>query len=211
MKLFSVLVVSLGIGVSLALDAEALDMSRVPFLSEHDKELLEKDYKSAKRACQSSYAVAVSRSGGWGAMCGGSKRPEDDVRRTALEKCEHTAGESCGIVVKGGQVVDFTESPPQMSYPETFTASEVPFVSTKARKRLRKDYEKALAFKALAITRNGTYGFSRNASTQAQAKRKALKRCEKYDRKRGRCFIYSVGSEVVFDTSTEIFPKRAKK
>ena len=199
--------VSLLVGVAVASVAFALDMSGTPFLSEQNKEWVEKEYEGLGRKCQSSYTLAISRDDRMGAYCH-SRLSTEEVSRIALEKCEHSALDPCGLVVVTGRVVEFRESPMSIRYPETFTASQVPFVSTKARSRLKKKYERARGHKALAITRNGTYWYSVRRSSEEEAKEKALGGCEKDDRRRNRCFIYAVGSKVVFDIFTNVFPER---
>ncbi len=198
---------ALVMGLAVAAPALALDMSGVPFLSERTKASVEQDYAVVSKGCRSSYAVAISKSGDWGPHCG-SKLPEQDIVRVALERCEHTSQEACGLVVVQGSVVEFEESPVTISYPETFTASAIPFVSTRARNRLKRDYGNAPGRKALAITRQGAYGFATDEVSDASAERAALRFCEQHTRNRKRCFVYAVGSKVVFDRSTSIYPDR---
>ena len=199
--------VALAMGVAVATPVLALDMGGVPFLSERTKASVERDHAAAGKGCRSSYTVAISKSGHWGPHCG-SKLPERDLSRVALERCEHTSQEACGLVVVQGSVVEFEESPPTISYPETFTASAIPFVSAKARNRLKRSYGSAPGHKALAITRQGGYGFATDEGSGAAAERAALRFCERHTRNRKRCFVYAVGSKVVFDRATSIYPDR---
>ena len=198
---------ALAMGLAVATPALALDMSGAPFLSERTKASVEQDYAGASKGCRSSYTVAISKSGHWGPYCG-SKLPEQDIIRVALERCEHTSQEACGLVVVQGSMVEFEESPATISYPETFTASAIPFVSTRARNRLKRDYGNAPGRKALAIMRWGGYGFATDEVSDASAERAALRFCEQSTRNRKRCFVYAVGSRVVFDQSTSIYPDR---
>ena len=197
---------SLCIGMAVASVALALDMSALPFLSEPSKEAIEKHINSVGRECRLSYTVAIAKSGAWGAYCGGRLSTED-VRRNALEKCEHIAQEPCGTAVVGGRVVEFQEFPQNIRYPDTFTASAVPFVSTKGRNQLSRDYESAGGYKALAISKNGAYGYVTGRSSDSEAKKAALNFCEKHDHRRKHCIIYAVGSDVMFDMFSNIFPK----
>ena len=194
-------------GMAVTSVALALDMSAVPFISERTKESIEKHFSSTGRDCKLSYTVVVAKSGVWSSYCGG-KLPKDDVRRIALEKCEHMAQETCGMVVVDGRVVEFDESPWNILYPETFSAASVPFIATKDRKQLKIKYGNAYRHKALAISRNGAYGYVTGRSSESEAKRLAVSFCEKHDRRRKRCFIYAVGPEVVFDMFTNIKPER---
>ena len=187
--------------------AFALDMNDTPFLSEHSKEMVEKDYNRSSQKCRSSYAVAISKSGSWGSYCH-AKLSTKEITRIVLEKCEHSVLEACGLVVVAGRLVEFQESTQNIRYPETFDASVVPFVSANSRNRLKKKYYSAPVHKALALTGNGRFAYYTGRSSDTEAKEMALERCEKYDKQKNRCFLYAVGQKVVFDIFTNIFPER---
>lgn len=196
-------------GLSVTTPVFSLDLSDVPSVSDQIKESIVNKFNELDKKCRKSYTVAISKSANfWSSEdCKGKWRKKERQRRV-LEVCEHKTKESCGIVVFNGKVTEFTESDQNILYPESFVASMIPFVSDEYRKRLGKDYKKAKRYKALALTPDGVYGYSYGYSSSAKAKKSALEACAKDTRQSDRCFIYAVGSDVMFNKSTNIFPDK---
>ncbi len=168
---------------------------------------LAQDYEDAGSKCQTDYTVAVAEDGSYGSVCS-SKATDDDLARTAIQKCEHwSKGKLCGVVVMRNKAVPYTLSPILMTYPTTFDPQQVPFLWAADRDKLVSKYIPKGTHKALAITRNGTYGWVADKTSPEDAETGALENCEKYD-KRGRCFLYSVNEEVVFNKDSNIYPDR---
>ncbi len=171
------------------------------------KAKLVKDYADSSQGCQANYTAAVSKDGSWGSTCS-SKASDDDLARTAIQKCEHwSQGRPCGIVILRDTVVPYVLSPILMTYPTRFDAEKVPFLWASEREKLSGKFVPREGHKALAITRNGTYGWVVEKSTTKEAEQEALKDCENRDKK-GRCFIYSIDDTVLFTSTTNIYPER---
>ena len=185
-----------------------LDLSDVPYLSDRSKESIIHEYNKMNDRCRKSYTVAITKSGNFANEASCRAEPNQDSQRAVLEVCEHMTKETCGIVVFNGEVTEFLESDQNILYPESFVASMIPFVSDEDRKQLGKGYQNAKGHKALALTPDGVLRYSHNWSSSAKAKKSALELCENFARLSNRCFIYAVGSDVVFDKSTNITPKK---
>lgn len=187
--------------------AKAIDVSDAPYISDRVKRDIERDFERSSDACKVSYTVAISPEGHWSPRCH-QRATLDDVVRMAMEKCEHIAQRLCGAIIVGGLDVQYFTRRPYIRYPETFDAMRVPFVRRASRVELRDTYTGADGHKALAITRNGTWGSSVGAASEGAAIEEALADCEEFDRNRERCFLYSVDGAVRFNHRTNIYPDR---
>ena len=183
--------------------ARALDSYAVPHVSDRVRKNIAKDFD--RSSAKSRYMLAVSTNGYWGSTA--SERGEDgDLIRGALQKCEHVAGQRCGLAAMNGENVEFREYPPQIRYVREFDLNSVPFLWKAGRERLEKDYVGAEGHRALVLSRNGGYGFSRRAESADAAVEEAMGYCTK-DGKRA-CFVYSVDGRVVFDRDRDIFSQQ---
>lgn len=187
--------------------AAALDFAAIPHLNEKNRKAIQKDFAEGIGECRASYALAVSKNGYWAARCH-PMASAADLARMVREKCEHLARQACGIVVSEGKVVPYSETSPRLGYPKVFAASKVPFVVAEDRELLAIRYEDAGSPKAIALTRNGIYGISVDAASEAEARVAALRGCELQDNERKRCFLYASGNKVLFTSRTNIFPDR---
>lgn len=204
LSLFAVMVC---VVASFGTSALAIDVGGAPYISDRVKREIERDYERSSEACQVSYTVAISPEGHWSARCH-RRATLDDVVRMTMEKCEHIAQRPCGAIIIGGLEVQYFTRRPFIRYPETFDAMRVPFVRRASRVELRETFAKADGHKALAITRNGTWGSSVTADSSEAAIEAALADCEEFDRNRNRCFLYSVDGVVRFNHRTNIYPDR---
>lgn len=186
--------------------ARALDPYAVPHVSDRVRKDIAKDYD--RSGAKGRYMLAVSTNGYWSATA--SERGEDgDLIRGALQKCEHIAGQRCGLAAMNGGNVDFREYPPQIRYVRDFDLNSVPFIWKAGRERLEKDYVGADGHKALTLSRNGGYGFSRRAESADAAVEEAMGYCTKGGERA--CFVYSVDGRVVFDKDRDIFSQQTDK
>ncbi len=185
--------------------AHAVDFSEVQNASSAQIAKMEADFENASERCRASYTVAVGADKGWSSFCH-SKASPAELERIALQKCEYWAGGPCGIVVLRGEATPFRIRDIQTEYPTRFDASAVPFVRDSTRERLEA-YESSNKPRALAITRNGRWAFV-YGDTAAAAQAEAIRKCEEADRGRGRCFVYAVGEEVLFNRDTNLYPDR---
>ena len=194
-------------GLLLVSNALALDLTRVPYLSEYEKGRIERWLHSVVPDCRSASMLAVSRTGNYYVNCypGAS---EADMTRIALQLCEHVSKSACGIVLTAGRMVEFRESPRMLTYPEEFDPYSVPFLTTNQHHRMLGEYRNAPLFKALALTRNGFAAWSFQHKTPWRAQEEVLKYCERETGNIKQCFVHSVGNKVIFDANTDIYSDR---
>ncbi len=188
----------------MAVQAPAQDLSGGAFISSKTAAAIKKDYRKASKSCRQSYTVAVSSNGYWAVRCHG-KASGKVLARMTLEKCEHTAGRKCGLIMLRGKPVTFREAGSGISYGKAFRAAKVPFVRDASRREIQRDYAGAAGFRALAINRNGAWGIATGMASAKEAKKAALADCQANTRLRRSCFIYAVGDNALFRKSTNIY------
>jgi hypothetical protein len=185
--------------------AEGLDVNAIPYVSERTRDRIAAYYDGAEDT--SRIMIAVGSTGNWGGLRRWRKGSDDDMRRNALQKCEHYAGEPCVLVVENGKLTmdengDFPDPEPALSYPSSFKPDEVPFISERAIQDHMWRYYSADRNRAVALTRNGRFSWVTQRSTPERAAEDALKKCQG-ERKRP-CFVYAINGDVVFDIDTDI-------
>ena len=190
--------------IFLAGSAAALDLSHTPFPDEL-KTVIRNDFESRSAGCQRNYMIAASRKGHWATRCSADLAPADLMRST-LEFCEHGIDVPCGFVTVQGKPVSWQADQQTIRYPKIFDADSVPFVASDGRQVLADIYATEVGQKALAINRDGAYGFAIDARRKEDAERLALGVCEQQTSAKGSCFVYAIGNDVIFTRTTDIFP-----
>ena len=184
----------------------AFDPSTVPHVSESARARIEEDF--AKSTDRDHYYLAVSESGSWASRAW-SKATEADLIRGVIQKCEHIAQAPCGLAVRAGESIEFRLYPTMLRYPREFDLALVPFISENGRNRIGQRYAQKSEHRALALTRNGGFGFATGGASDDEAAEAALADCHG-ERKR-RCFLYSVDGRVVFSRSTDMYVRQTSK
>lgn len=190
----------------LPIAGQALDVSDVPHVSNNTRKSIAKDYERSRS--QETYMLAVSTTGFWGATASG-RGETGDLVRGALQKCEHAAQTRCGMAAVSGENVEFREYPPQIRYVRELDLNSIPFIWTKGRNRLKRDYIDQGENRALVLSRNGGYGFAYDRSSPDAAVEKAMSKCTKNGKRA--CFVYEVNGKVVFNRETDIFKQQTEK
>jgi adenylate cyclase len=91
--------------------------------------------------------------------------------------------------------------PPPIPLNEKFAAETVPFVTSRARATLAKEYVAAADFKALALVTTGANGYVFGQQSEEAAKSGALEQCQKRAdtaQPARKCELYAVGNTVIY-------------
>ena len=185
--------------------AEAPDFQQIPFLSEPASAAIQSDYERVR--CKQTYLVAVSPNGHWASRCSGNKL-SFTITSAVLQKCEHSAGQPCGLAIAKGRNLPEWRAVPSVVYADTVSPETIPFVADLRSRDVVARYTAARRNKALALSRNGAWAYASGRLTMREAEQAALRKCEENDGNRRRCFLYASGSEVVFGPDTDIYPER---
>jgi len=179
------------------------DPDKVPFIDAKKKELLAGYF--AKAESKAAFTLAVSTDGKYdGAWWGTSIAPSDRVRMS-LQACEQRAKAPCVLVTRDGVMTgETTPKGPSITYSTDFALSNVPFISEETRQWLS-GYFRAKEHKAIAMRGTGAVFVSSGKDSEEEAIASALSGCA--ERNKTRCFLYAAGDKVVFNKSTDIFPK----
>ncbi|UWQ73684.1 hypothetical protein [Leisingera sp. M658] len=185
--------------------ADVPDFFQIPFLSDVASASIQRDYERVR--CKQTYMVAVSPNGHWASRCSGNKL-SSTITRAVLQKCEHAAGQACGMAIAKGQNTPDWQASPSLVYAETVSPETIPFVADLRGRDVVSRYSAARRNKALALSRNGAWAYASGRLTMREAEQVALNKCEENDGNRRRCFLYASGDDVVFGPDTNIFPER---
>ncbi|KIC07792.1 hypothetical protein RA19_21945 [Leisingera sp. ANG-M1] len=185
--------------------ADAPDFYQIPFLTDAASASIQRDYERVR--CKQTYMVAVSPDGHWASRCSGNKL-SSTITQAVLQKCEHAAGQPCGLVIAKGRNLPDWQPTPSMIYADSVTPDSVPFVAELRRRDMVSRYTVARRNKALALSRNGAWAYASGRLTSREAEHAALSKCEEIDGNRRRCFLYASGNDVVFGPETDIYPER---
>lgn len=182
--------------------AAALDIATLPMPNERPRAEIAADYASVSN--KSAYTLAMSGDGHWGSQARTGNRTPEDRRRNALQKCEHAAGAPCGLVVDNGvAVARFSPMPSGLVYGGRFDAASAPFVSAASRAEMATEYALRAGDRALAIHRNGAWGYEWGKAGAQAAIDGALRRCAEFSESAD-CFIHDVNGQVRFNRDTPL-------
>lgn len=181
--------------------------AKVPIVSSDAKGLIAKAYERR----EGNWALAISNSGVWSMpWSSGKKTTAADIRRRALERCQHAAQAPCHLYALNEEVHYRNGAAPtkvDLQYGGKFDARRTPFVRDEFRRNdmrgRRGTYNSMDANRALALSRTGRWSTASGYSSKQDAIKKALKNCEGDRGNRG-CFIYAVNGLVVFSPDTSI-------
>jgi len=172
----------------------------VPFVPDAVRQRLQREYVAGAAP----KALAISRGNGT-AWFVTAQISEDEARRQALATCIRSAPEPCEVYAVGDRVVSDKGPPPMPAKPFVppanqrytlpFSPERVPLAGPGMRDRLRAEYDDAAAFKAVAVARTGTVGFSTSRATEDEAVRTALETCA--DLAGSACAVVAVGDSIV--------------
>jgi hypothetical protein len=129
----------------------------------------------------------------------------DDARKNVLQRCQFISKKNCFIAAIDGNL-NFTFGSPYPLEPQTFKfggdldPDQIPFVSERARQKIKSGYPNGRIFKALAISPYGAWGYAFGFGNGNQAKMKAIENCEDSS-----CFVYASTDQVLFEEDT-VFP-----
>lgn len=198
----SVLVVAVFAAAGGMAHADQVDIDKIKLPSERSRADIVRDYSRSKQ--KSSYTLAVGENGSWGSRARTRGMSTNDRMMSALQKCEHFGGAPCGLVIVDGKAVAYKVSAPTVQYVTRYSINAVPFVRAENRGKIGSRYKpNAGAASALALHRNGGFGFENGASSQNAANSKALANCNKAT-KSNDCFVYDESGKVVFNRSTPL-------
>ena len=197
----------LGLSIFLSSTAFAQDLSHTS-LPEPLKTAILDHIAAATPECRRTYMVAMSDQGDYATGCR-PELPEADQKRWTLEYCEHGANAPCGLVLIGEDPIQLQNDTWTIEYAEVFDPDAIPFLSTHSRRQIAGAYAENPGRKALAINRNGSFGFAAGGQPgDGRAEAVALESCEKNTQVTGSCFLYAVETDVVFSRTTDIFPDK---
>ncbi len=172
----------------------------VPFVPDAVRQRLQREYAAGAAP----KALAISRGNGT-AWFVTAQISEDEARRQALATCVRSAPEPCEVYAVGDRIVSEKGPPPMpvrpyvppanQRYTLPFAPERVPLAGPGMRDRLRAEYDDAAAFKAVAVARTGTVGFSTSRATEDEAVRTALETCG--DLAGSACAVVAVGDSIV--------------
>lgn len=172
----------------------------VPFVPDAVRQRLQREYVGGAAP----KALAISRGNGT-AWFVTAQVSEDEARRQALATCIRSAPEPCEVYAVGDRIVSDKGPPPMPAKPYVppagqrytlpFAPERVPLAGPGMRDRLRAEYDNAAAFKAVAVARTGTVGFSTSRATEDEAVRTALETCG--DLAGSPCAVVAVGDSIV--------------
>ena len=183
----------------------SFDADKVPFISESLRESVRRDFVGWRR---STFTLAVCESGCVAWSWGQRWTSTQAHIRNVLQQCEHNGQEPCGLVAVNGELVRFEVQPSQVTYPDTFDSSALPFVTRASLRRIRSDYAAGEQHRALALSYTGRYGYATGERSEDQARSTALARCREYSGAWGHCFLYDVNGRVTFNPTTSLYGTR---
>ena len=99
----------------------------------------------------------------------------------------------------------FEVQPTQITYPDKFDSSTVPFVPRARLRSIQSGYAEGEEHRALALNYTGRYGYATGQRSEEQARSTALARCREYSGVWGHCFLYDVDGRVVFNPTTYLY------
>ena len=178
------------------------DTGQVPFISDGLRESVRRDFMGDRR---STFTLAACESGCVAWSWGQRWTSTQAHIRNVLQQCEHNGREPCGLVAVNGKLVKFEVQPTQITYPQEFESSAVPFVSRANLRRIRSGYAAGAQHRALALNYTGRYGYATGQRSEEQARRTALARCREYSGVWGHCFLYDVNGTVVFNPTIYLY------
>ncbi|MBP2228629.1 putative caspase-like protein [Azospirillum agricola] len=159
-------------------------------------------------------ALAISERGGYAYFtnrAGG--RTEEDVKRAALQFCQHQAKAPCTLYAVGDSVVpasgkEFVPMPVEIAGSGAFDPARVPFVTDRTREVGMVNYQRNPGNKALAVTLTGRWGAAWNRGSAKDARAAALEKCAQLSGDE-ECMLYAVNDRIVFDeTQTALDAER---
>ena len=121
-----------------------------------------------------------------------------EIERVRSEAARHLAEHEIACKRRYG------EFPAQLTYPERFDGSAVPFVRRARLPSIRSGYSGRELHRALALNWNGRYRDATGQTSEERARERALARCREYSRGHGNCFLYDVDGTVVFKPTTSM-------
>jgi len=179
--------------------ARRLDVTAIPYLSVKARAAL-----AAYPDLPGPKALAISQRGGYAYLSNKTNsRTEADVRRSALQHCQHISGEPCMLYAAGDAVLPepgsgFTATPVDIPGSGRFDPAAVPFVSDRTREVGMLNYHRNPGHKALALTVTGVWSAVWGKATEEAAREAVMEQCEQRAGKQD-CLLYAVDGEVVFD------------
>ncbi|SMH33155.1 Uncharacterized protein, contains caspase domain [Azospirillum lipoferum] len=159
-------------------------------------------------------ALAISERGGYAYFTNRTgSRTEEDVKRTALQFCQHQAKAPCTLYAVGDSVVpapgkEFVPMPVEIAGSGAFDPARVPFVTDRTREVGMVNYQRNPGNKALAVTLTGRWGAAWNRGSAKDARAAALEKCAQLSGDE-ECMLYAVNDRIVFDeTQTALDAER---
>ena len=180
----------------------SFDADKVPFISEKLRESVRRDFVGWRR---STFTLAACESGCVAWSWGQRWTSTQAHIRNVLQQCEHNGQEPCGLLAVNGELVEFEVQPSQVTYPDAFDSSALPFVTRASLRRIRSGYAVGERHRALALNYNGRYGYATGERSEDQARSTALARCREYSGAWGHCFLYDVNGRVTFNPTTSLY------
>ncbi|CAO3433645.1 caspase family protein [Azospirillum doebereinerae] len=148
-------------------------------------------------------ALAISQKGGYAYASNRSNlRTEEDVKRNALQYCQHVAEAPCTLYAVGDSVVadvgkGFTPMPVEIAGSGRFDPARVPFVTDRTREVAMLNYQRNPDHKAVALTLLGRWATVWGKANDEDARDAVMEKCEKGGKEP--CLLYAVNDEIVFD------------
>lgn len=180
----------------------------VPFVSGSARDRIAELYGER----EGQWALAVSDTGRW-SFPWTTRGTAADARRSALERCQHTARKPCYLYATNAGVHFQTGAQPEpvdLQYGGAFDPARVPFVRQEHRDsgmqgRNDRPFAQRPSHRAIAMTRTGAWYSVDNQPSAESAAQAALARCEEREEGRRPCFLYVVNDEVVFSPDAQLF------
>ena len=184
------------------------DADKVPFISEKLRESVRRDFVGWRR---STFTLAACESGCVAWSWGQRWTSTQAHIRNVLQQCEHNGQEPCGLLAVNGELVEFEVQPSQVTYPDAFDSSALPFVTRASLRRIRSGYAAGEQHRALALSYTGRYGYATGQRSEDQARSMALARCREYSGTWGHCFLYDVNGKVTFNPTIDLYGTRTRE
>ncbi|MGF7175223.1 caspase family protein [Azospirillum doebereinerae] len=175
-----------------------VDPSAIPYLGAKARAALA-NYPSLP----SPKALAISQKGGYAYASNKSNpRTEEDVKRNALQYCQHMAEAPCTLYAVGDSVVadadkGFKPMPVEIAGSGRFDPARVPFVTERTREVAMVNYQRNNGQKAVALTLLGRWATVWDKASDEDARDAVMEKCTQGGK--DECLLYAVNDEIVFD------------
>jgi len=148
-------------------------------------------------------ALAISQKGSYAYLSNRTTpRTEEEVKRGALQYCQHLAEGPCTLYALGDSVVPgadkgFKPMPVEIPGSGRFDPARVPFVTDRTREVAMLNYQRNAGHKAVALTPMGRWATVWGKDSDEEAREAVMEKCEQAGK--DECLLYAVDDEVVFD------------